>query len=265
MMDNTLSTPIAEGRTAEIYEWGDSHILKLFREWCPYDWVHYEAQVARAIMEASIPSPAVGEVIEVNDRRGLIYERLDGVSMLQDMNAHPWRILKHAWSLAEIQVQINRQSTTGLPSYKERLAYDIHNTTVLNDTLRNKALAILETLPDGGRICHGDYHPGNVVITKHGPVVIDWMTASLGSPWADVARTSLILSIGARAPGKQVRPHIRTAIQLYHHTYLNRYRALHPDRENELNRWMPVIAAGRLNEGILPEREALIKIVVDAG
>lgn len=260
-MKELLSNPVAQGRTAEIFAWDDHHILKLYRDWCPPDWVEYEARTARAVWKAGIPSPAVGDIVEVDGRRGLVYQRLEGISMLQDMNARPWMLLKHARSLAELHVKINQRSVAGLPSYKDRLKYDIHNTRHLDQDLRNKALAMLAVLPDGQNVCHGDYHPGNVIITKSGPVVIDWMTACAGSPWADVARTSLILSIGAKAAGKQVRPLIRTVIKLYHQTYLNRYRALIPDTGNELNRWRPVIAAGRLNEEIVPERGALIELV----
>jgi phosphotransferase family enzyme len=255
------SPPLAEGRTAEIYLWDDRHILKLYRDWCPSDWVEYEAWVAGAIYEARVPSPATGEIVEVNGRRGLIYERIQGISMLQDMNARPWTIWKHARSLAELQMQINQKSITGLPSYKDRLSYDIRNTEHLSTNSRDKILERLEALPDGENICHGDYHPGNVILTEGGPVAIDWMTASAGSPWVDVARTSLILNIGAKRAGRQVNPIIRVAIRLYHRTYLNGYHALRPDVKNEMNRWLPVIAAARLNEAILPEREALIKMV----
>ena len=260
-MNQLLSAPIAEGRTAEIYAWEDGHILKLYRDWCPSDWVDYEARIARAVHEAGIPSPEAGEIIEVNGRRGLIYEYLDGISMLQDMNARPWSLFKQARWLADLQVKINQQSITGLPSYKDRLHYDISHTQYLRPDMREKALARLEALPAGQNLCHGDYHPGNILITKHGPVVIDWMTASSGNPWTDVARTSMILSIGAKVAKNQVRPVIRMAIKLYHRAYLNRYHALKPDTENESNGWMPVIAAARLNEEIVPEREALIKMV----
>jgi aminoglycoside phosphotransferase (APT) family kinase protein len=223
--------------------------------------VEYEARIARAVYEVGIPSPEAREIVEVEGRRGLIYERLEGVSMLQDMNARPWLLFKHARSLAELHVRIHGQSTTELPSYKDRLDYDIRHSAHLGEEFKSKALALLKVLPGSSNICHGDYHPGNVLVTERGPVVIDWMTASTGSPWTDVARTSLLLSIGAKAAGKQVRPIIRMAIKLYHRTYLNRYRALKPDTENELDRWTPVTAAGRLNENIIPEREALIKIV----
>ena len=263
-MKELSSSPISQGRTAEIYIWDDHHILKLFRDWCPTDWVEYEAKIAHAVFESGVPCPAPGEIIDVNGRRGLIYERLDGISMLQDMNARPWMLFQHARSLAELQVQINRQSITGIPSYKERLHYDISNTAELSDNLKKKAFLMLETLPDRQNLCHGDYHPGNVLITKRRPVVIDWMTACIGSPWADVARSSLLLSIGAKAAGKQVRPIIRLAVRLYHYTYLSRYQKLISDTGNELARWSPIIAAARLSENIIPEREALIKIVKES-
>jgi Ser/Thr protein kinase RdoA (MazF antagonist) len=251
---------LAQGRTAEIYVWDESHVLKLFREWCPADWVEYEARIAGAVYAAGMPSPAPGDIIEVSGRRGLIYERLDGVSMLQDMNARPWRLFKYARSLAELQVQIHRQSITGLPSYKGRLSYDIYNTPQLNEDLRNRVFVLLEALPEGQNLCHGDYHPGNVLITERGPVVIDWMTACAGSPAADVARTGLLLNVGAKNADKQVHPILRVMISLFHRTYLNRYHMLNPNMGTEIGRWTPVIAAARLNENIAPEREALIQM-----
>jgi aminoglycoside phosphotransferase (APT) family kinase protein len=181
--------------------------------------------------------------------------------MVQDMKAHPWMLFKHAHSLAELQFKIHEKSTMGLPTYKDRLRYDIDETSYLTDDLRQEARDRLDQLPDAQNICHGDYHPENVLITKRGPVVIDWMTACSGSPWADVARTSLILTIGVEAAEKKIPPLLRTMVKLYHRTYLREYRSLHADRENMMYRWMPLIAAARLNENIIPEREALIKIV----
>lgn len=262
LVNELSSVPVAEGRTAEIYLWGDRHVLKLYRDWCPPDWVNYEARIARAVFEAGIPSPEAGEIIQVKGRRGLLYERLEGHSMLQDMNAHPWRLLRHARSLAELHIRIHQKSIqAGLPSYKDRLRRDLREIPQLPNELRQRALNQLQLLPDGASICHGDYHPGNVLLTKKGPIVIDWMTACFGSPWADVARTSLLLSIGARGAGKQVRPIIRMVVKLYHDTYLNRYHTLKSEQANELSRWRPVIAAARLSENIIPEREALIKSV----
>ncbi len=260
-MNQLPSTPFAEGRTAEVYRWDQGHILKLYRDWCPPDWVEYEARVARAIYAAGVASPEAGDIVEVNGRRGLIYKRLEGPSMLQDMNARPWTLWKHARSLAELHVQINRQSIPGLPSYHQRLDYEIRNCIHLDEAIRGKLLEYLARLPEGASLCHGDYHPGNVLLAKSGPVVIDWVTASSGSSWVDVARTSLLLTIGPKGAGKQVHPILRMVIRLYHRAYLLRYHSLIPDTSGEMQRWMPLIAAARLNENIIPEREALIKMV----
>lgn len=260
-MTRTLSTPIAQGRTAEVYVWDDQHVLKLYRDWWPDSEVENEARIARAVHHSGIPSPAVGEIIEVSGRRGLVYERVVGISMLRDMNAHPWTIFQHARTLAELQVKINQQSISGLPSYKDRLRHDVNRAEQLTEDLRKKALALLEVLPAGNQLCHGDYHPGNVILTKEGPIVIDWLTACSGIPWADVARTSMILNIGVKSAGKQVSTLIRLMVILYYRMYLQRYRALVPDSQNELNRWLPVIAAARLSEKITPEREALLQMI----
>jgi aminoglycoside phosphotransferase (APT) family kinase protein len=258
---NGSCTPIAEGRTAEVFLLDEGHILKLYRAWCPPDWVEYEARIARAVHEAGIASPAAGEIIEVKGRYGLIYERIEGISMLQDMNARPWMILNHARSLAELHVRINQQSIPGLPSYKARLRFDIRNTPHLDEALRNKTLSILENLPAGQNVCHGDYHPGNVLITKRGPVVIDWMTASAGSPWADVARTCLLLTIGPKGEGNKVGRLTNLAVGFFQRRYLKSYKTLTPGGRNEMSQWSPVIAAARLTENIIPERAALLELV----
>jgi Ser/Thr protein kinase RdoA (MazF antagonist) len=254
-------TPIAHGRTAEIYSWEDGRILKLFRDWCPPDWVDYEARIARALYAAGVPSPAAGEIVEIDGRRGLIYERLDGISMLQDMNTRPWLLPRYAHQLAELQVQINRQSIPGLPSYKDRLEHDIHHTKHLTEEIREKALSRLAALPEGQNLCHGDYHPGNILLTNRGPVVIDWMTACTGDPCADVARTSLLLTIGPKAAGDLVSPMIKMAVGLYYRLYRKHYHSLVPDTQQQVELWLPVIAAARLNEDIDPEREAILELI----
>jgi tRNA A-37 threonylcarbamoyl transferase component Bud32 len=260
-MEISLSAPIAEGRTAEIYEWGDGYVLKLYREWCPSHWVEQESKVAHAIYEAGIPAPAAGDIIDVNHRRGLVYERVTGVSMLQDINARPWMLLKHARTLAKLQIGINQLSISGLQSYEDGLMYAIRRAPHLSDGLREKVLNHLTTLTDDVKVCHGDFHPGNVLLTEKAAIVIDWMTASSGNPWADVARTIMLLTIGVKGARRQVSPLIRFLINLFRQTYLNHYLKIFPDKHNELKQWMPVIAAARLNEHIDPEREALIGMV----
>jgi hypothetical protein len=253
--------PLALGRTAEVYDWGGDRVLKLYFDWCPPHWVENESKVARAVVAAHIPTPAALEIIEVDGRRGIVYERVTGISMLQDMNARPWTSLRHARSLAELQAKINMLSVPGLFPYKDGLMNAIRSAPHLSADLRASVLDLLPALPEGDRLCHGDFHPGNVMLTGNGPVVIDWMAACIGNPWADFTRTSLLLTIGPKGAGKQLSPIVRLVIDLFHLVYVRRYLELLPDPQNERRKWRPVIAAARLNEHIEPECDALIRMV----
>jgi uncharacterized protein (TIGR02172 family) len=260
-MDLTLAKPIAEGRTAEIYEWRDGTVLKLYHPWFPSCLVEYESSAAHAVVAAGIPTPAAGEIVEVNGRRGIIFERVSGISMLQDMNTRPWRIFKHARALAELQFRVNQLSFPGLNSYKDGLAYAIQQAPHLDDGLRDQSLSLLSSLPDGNQVCHGDFHPGNIMLTPKGAVVIDWMTVSTGHPIADFARTSMLLTVGPKGAGKQITPIVASALQLFYKIYARRYLQLNPDINRQYPRWLTVIAAARVAEQIEPERAALIEIV----
>ena len=48
----------------------------------------------------------------------------------------------------------------------------------------------------GDRLLHRDLHPLNVLISRHGPVVIDWANASRGAPAFDVADTWVLFACG---------------------------------------------------------------------
>ncbi len=47
---------------------------------------------------------------------------------------------------------------------------------------------------DGPSILHLDLHPANVMLTRCGPVVIDWANAARGEGEFDVALTAVVLA-----------------------------------------------------------------------
>ena len=89
---NSLGAPIAQGRTAEIYAWGEGQVVKLFRDWVPAGQAAFEAQVAQAAQATGVPMPAVGEIVEVDGRFGLVYERVDGPTMDETLQRKPWKL-----------------------------------------------------------------------------------------------------------------------------------------------------------------------------
>ncbi len=117
------------------------------------------------------PVPQVCEVTDTD----MLLERLAGPTMLDVLARRPWRVGSLGRELG-------------------RLLDRLH------------ALSAPEWLPkrfgtaDGDRVLHLDLHPGNVILTRRGPVVIDWCNAGAGDPAADVAMTMMTVG-SADVPG----------------------------------------------------------------
>jgi len=253
--DVSSGQPIARGRTADIYTWEDGYVLKLFHNWFDLESIKYEAQIARAVQASGLPVPRVGDIIQLDGRNGLIYERVNGHSMLEALQRRPWRLFYYARRLAALQAQMHtRIFKIELPPQRQRLENKIRHANALPAQTQSAVLSLLNTLRDGDRICHGDFHPGNILLTAYGEVVIDWIDASLGNPLADVARSS-ILALGAAGSDQIPNLFMKGIIQLFHVASLHHYFSLCPGGEHEYQHWLPIVATARLSENI-PELES---------
>jgi hypothetical protein len=267
-----LGQPIAYGRTAEIYAWHSEQVLKLFYDWFGLENIQTEARNTRAAHASGLPVPAVGGIIRVNHRYGLEYQRVHGDSMWKNLQHRPWNAFRYGWRMAELQVALHTSPIQAdLPSQRQILENNIHNAEALSAPLRKKALAALESMPDGERVCHGDFWPSNILMTAKGEIIIDWFRASRGNPLADLART-MNLALGFFGTRQVQRPfltygstkisHIKnTLLQVFCRicfpTYINYYFKLYPGGEAEYRRWLPIVAAARLSDNI-PELEKML-------
>lgn len=125
-----------------------------------------EAEVMKHAHAHGFPVP---EVLELRDD-ALVLELVDGPTMLADLRRRPWRLASHARMLAQLHVQLH------------------------------------EIPFEDGRLLHLDFHPDNVLLAAHGPVVVDWTNACAGEPSLDVALTWII---GATSGGSSGRAFTR--------------------------------------------------------
>jgi len=255
MGDIPFGRPLARGRTADVFAWEEGYILKCFHEWFDLEDIQYEAKIARAVLASGLLVPIVGEILQVGGCHGLVYERVNGPDMVEILLRQPWRVFHFARRLAALHAQMHaRACGPDFPSQHQRLESKIRRAAPLSSQVQATMLAAIRTLPTGDRLCHGDFHPGNVLLAEQGEVIIDWIDATCGNPLADVARSTMI-ALGSVASDQIPNPFIKALVRLFHAIYIRHYFRLRPGGEREYRRWLPIVAAARLSEQI-PELEA---------
>lgn len=239
-MIRDLGPAIAAGNEAELFEWDGRTVLKLSRRIGDPSQAEREAATLTALAPLGL-APALGGVIEVNGRWGIVMERIDQPALASAM-ADPGLVPDLLGLMVTLQRRIHAvPAPAGLPNLKQRLAGRIDRADRLTRTLRDDLLARLAAMPDGDRLCHGDFHPFNILGLDEHARVIDWLDATRGDPVADVCRTYVLIS--AYDPG------IAAA-------YVDAYGI---DRA-EIEAWLPLVAAGRLTENVPDEFERLTQL-----
>jgi aminoglycoside phosphotransferase (APT) family kinase protein len=246
-MPELKDPPFATGAQAEFYAWKDGQALKLLRERVP---LARECEVAagRIASAAGLPVPAVIDgLIEVDDREGIVFERVNGPTMTRYVEDHPGSAIECASQMANLHVEIHQREVpeslelSYLLDHHFRLTLFILQADGLSPDIRNAVLGILDRLPRVTTLCHGDFHPENIIMAPDGPVAIDWSNGARGTPMTDFARTWLLFRLMT-----ETNPESMTQIDTFWQTYSSRYRELSSCPEDELVNWQIVQAAASL-------------------
>ena len=233
-------TLIGKGLTSEVFGRGEDRVLKLFFPWVPESTVQREFDITRTVHAAGAPCPAAFEMLKLGDRHGIIFERVRGHSLVRQVEMKPWTLFAAARLLAELQAQIHaRDAPAGLPAQRDQVARWVERAVDFTPAQKEVARRQLEQLPPGHCLCHGDFHPANILLTARGPIIIDWSRATRGHAPADVARTSVLFE-HAELPEEtslRIRLLMKLARRLLHTTYLKRYFEVRPGTLEEIEKW----------------------------
>ncbi len=181
---------LAKGNTAEVFEYGNERVCKLFFEGYPDEYVALEFQNAREMYKNRIRISKPFQMITMENRKGIIYERIEGKTLLNIMMENETSLDKLLNIFVNLQLDILAHHTKNVLSYKEYLIAILKNKKINNQAIFNA----INALPDDDCLLHGDLHPNNILVMSDGtPVVIDFMNVCRGPALYDIARTYFLI------------------------------------------------------------------------
>ena len=217
-------TPLAEGRVSHVYVAKDKKVLKLLHKTVP-DWkVDDEFRRCQIITKAGVPSPRALEVVEVDGRRGIIFEWAGESDLMKAKLGNPFNLNSGAQFMSTVHQDLLKREAPELPDLKRealRLSRLLPEGTILPGQFEILD-RYLDQLPSSNTICHMDFQPGNIMLNENGYQVIDWSEAVRGVPVADIALTSLILAMAETSPGTSLL--LRIIIPIFRKAFEKRYR-----------------------------------------
>ncbi|MDX8365550.1 aminoglycoside phosphotransferase family protein [Cytobacillus sp. IB215665] len=256
---------IGQGNTADIYSLGDNQVIKLFKDDIPLEMIEREFTMSRIIQTTKLSIPKVFKIIQIDNLYGIVYEYIEGPSLLDQVLSNPSLVKEAAKTISDLHVDIHKTIISEeAPSQKLIYARNIQQSNILSNIMKDQIINYLHTLPDDNFLCHGDFHPGNVLTSSNGLVIIDWMTAMRGNQAADAARTILILKFGIIPDSipNRIRESFNSMRCTLLDEYINRYLHKSNMTIEQVEQWFLPVAAARLVERLpMEEKNALLEYI----
>ena len=160
-------------------KWEDGTVLKLFVKGYPESAVEREFLNAKAINVMNFAKPKAYEIFCYEEQVGIIYDRVEGET-LSDWVLKTGDLQECAKYMARLHKTIVQNSVSNVPDYKQFFKSNILNAAAINLVERARVFAALDKLKDGNTLCHGDFHPGNILLSNGHTMVIDFMNVCHG-------------------------------------------------------------------------------------
>lgn len=269
-----LGEQIGVGATADVYTYGSGKIVKIFHDYLGKGHAIHEWKANHAAELTGFPVPKNYGICQIHgtgndkidDCQALIQEKIDGISVMKQvlMNTNEEDSLKLISKVVEMQVKMHKivAEQLEIPNQKEVFKGLIKAAPLLDELEKDKLYAILNSLPTGNKLCHGDYHFDNIMIRNNELVCFDWCDITCGNPTGDLAR-SLLIFLGEATPESIPKEVLEMTIRMQKVVY-EEYIKLYTDFGgiyDHLDDWMAIVAASRLSLEVDENKKVMLRII----
>ncbi|RCW50315.1 aminoglycoside phosphotransferase family protein [Paenibacillus prosopidis] len=274
-MINKFDNKIGEGGCAEVFVWEDaSKIVKLAKPNTSTAALQAELHHCRIAWECGLPVPQPFELVKIEGRSGIVFERIYGDSIMK-------RFVERAVEQSKLQLplnvfddyvgaritarlfyQIHTHSVPNMPIQRENIKRDIRRAQYLPEADKLAVIAQLDQLPMKQQLCHGDPNPGNILLRDNDAVIIDWNNASSGNPEADLAEYIIMIRYAILPPHLPCEASVllNATREASIRMFIEEYEKLSGIGYADIEPWIAPIAARKLIADAISEEEKILLV-----
>lgn len=229
---------IAKGNTATIYQ-QNNDIVKVFNDWLPATEAQREADKHKQIEKTGLPVPIISDVTEIQGKRAIMMEYIPGQTFGELLTDSKSKLNTYMERSIHIQQEIHKH-TASIEKMTDKLTNQLNAAPDLTSYQVTALLEKMNKLSFENRLCHGDFHLFNLIESGDRSVIIDWVDASMGDPYADVCRSYLLY---------------QNLSKPFAERYLALYCTISQTPKHLITQWQPILAGARLAEGVSGEEK----------
>lgn len=226
-----------------IYREGD-RVYKVFGHSFPKADVLNEALNQARIEETGLPIPKVLNVsVTEQGEWTIVQEYAKGKTMAQLMEEEPENRERYLEQFVDLQLLVHSKRSPLLNKLKDKLDRQINTYEKISPNARFIIRGRLDGMPKHEKVLHGDFNPGNIVVSEDGTCrILDWAHATQGNAAADAANTYLMLTLQDEELAE---------------AYLALFCQKSGTARHYVQQWLSIVAASRKTKEI-PEEQKLL-------
>ena len=214
-IDLSAWTQVGEGYNGQAFI-SDAHPGKLLKlvhgTLASAEKVEQEFYASQAAFEAGLPTPRVYEIVRNGQDHGYISERIEGKISFSRLCADaPERIPEYAALMARYGHELHAHPLSvsrHVPSLKALLREAVAFAPFVTEAQRRILSSLVDEMADSSTVVHGDFQPGNLILSHDKPYWIDLGWLCVGDPVMDLAHLYKMMMEDSVIPAVQDLTHM---------------------------------------------------------
>lgn len=152
-------------RTSKTVYLDGDRVIKVFDEDYSKAGILNEALNQALVEETGLHIPKVLEVSKPDGKWAITSEYIPGKTLAQLMQENPDKKAEYLELFVDLQMEMHKKTAPDLKKLKDKMDRKICEAD-LDATTRYDLHTRLESMPRHNKLCHGDFNPSNIIITR---------------------------------------------------------------------------------------------------